>query len=126
MRPVSNDKRADIIAAKKRKESVKTIKAWFNVSESTISRIWNQYLKTDSFLPIPYTGRKSNITADQDEAIRSKIEENCDITREKLISELQLNIKESGLSRHLKKIGLSLRKNATSEQSEARRCSPKT
>ena len=59
MQPVSNDKRADIITAKQRQEPVKSIKRWFNVSDSTISRIWNKYLKTGSFLPIPYKGRKS-------------------------------------------------------------------
>jgi transposase len=110
MQPVSNDKRADIIAAKQRQEPVKSIKRWFNVSDSTISRIWNKYLKTGSFLPIPYEGRKSDITPAQDEAIRSKIEENCDITIEKLISELQLKITISGLSRHLDKMGLSFKK----------------
>lgn len=110
MQPVSNDKRADIITAKQRNEPVKSIKRWFNVSDSTISRIWNKYLKTGSFLPIPYTGRKSDITPEQDEAICLKIKENCDITIEKLISELQLEITISGLSRHLEKMGLSFKK----------------
>jgi len=45
VRPVSDDKRADIIAAKQRKESVVQIKKWFNTSESTISRVWNKYQK---------------------------------------------------------------------------------
>ncbi len=110
MQPVSNDKREDIIAAKQRQEPVKSIKRWFNVSDSTISRIWNKYLKTGSFLPIQYTGRKSDITPEQDEQIRLKIQENCDVTIEKLILELQLNITVSGLSRRLDKMGLSLKK----------------
>jgi transposase len=110
MQPISNDKRADIIAAKKRKEPVTVIKKWFNVSDSTISRIWNKYLKTGSFFPIAYTGRKSDITPEQDESIRLKIAENCDITIEKLIAELQLEITVSGLSRHLDKMGLSFKK----------------
>ncbi len=110
MQPVSNDKRADIISAKQRQEPVKSIKRWFNVSDSTISRIWNKYLKTGSFLPIPYKGRKSDITPQQDEQIRLKIQENCDITIEKIISELQLNITVSGLSRRLEKMGLSFKK----------------
>jgi transposase len=110
MQPVSNDKRADIITAKQRNEPVKSIKRWFNVSDSTISRIWNKYLKTGSFLPIPYTGRKSDITPQQDKLIRLKIQENCDVTIEKLIAELQLNITVSGLSRHLEKMELSFKK----------------
>lgn len=115
MKPISNDKRADIIAAKQRKEPVKSIKKWFNVSESTISRIWNKFLKTGSFLPTPYTGRRSDITPEQDEQIRLKIKENFDITLENLIDELQLEITISGLSRRLDKMGLSYKK---------RRCTP--
>jgi hypothetical protein len=39
VRPISDDKRADIIAAKQRNEPVALIKKWFNISERTISRI---------------------------------------------------------------------------------------
>ena len=115
MQPVSNDKRADIIAAKKRKEPVESIKKSFNVSDSTISRIWNKYLKTGSFLPVAYTGRKSDITPGQDEQIRLKIKEKCDITLEKLIEELHLEITVSGLSRHLGKMGLSFKKRCSTQ-----------
>jgi hypothetical protein len=39
VRSVSDDKRADIIAAKQRKEPTAQIKKWFNISERAISRI---------------------------------------------------------------------------------------
>ena len=55
VKPVSNDKRADIVAAKQRGEPVVVIKKWFNVSDSTISRIWNKFKKTGSYEPVPYT-----------------------------------------------------------------------
>jgi transposase len=122
MQPISNDKRADIIKAKQRNESVETIKEWFNISESSISRIWNKFLKTGSYLPIPYVGRKSDITPAQDEQIRLKIKENCDIRLEDLISELSLELTISGLSRHLKKMGISLKKNTPPQRTKARRC----
>ena len=125
MQPVSTDKRADIIAAKQRQEPVKSIKSWFNVSDSTISRIWNKYLKTGSFLPIPYKGRKSDITPQQDEQIHLKIQENCDITIEKLISELQLEITVSGLSRRLEKMGLSFKKRLCTRTTKSEKMSSK-
>jgi len=125
MQPISNDKRADIITAKQRQEPVKSIKRWFNVSDSTISRIWNKYLKTGSFLPIPYKGRKSDITSQQDEQIRLKIQENCDITIEKLISELQLNITVSGLSRRLEKMDLSFKKRLCTRTTKSEKMSSK-
>jgi hypothetical protein len=43
VRPISEDKRADIIAAKQCNEPAEQIKKWFNISERAISRIWNKY-----------------------------------------------------------------------------------
>jgi transposase len=91
----------------------------FNVSESSISGVRNKFLKPGSFLPMPYTGRKSDITAARDEAIRAKIKENCDITPEKLISELGLKLTISALSRHLDKMDLSYKKRLDVVESRA-------
>jgi len=110
MNPVSYDKRASIIAAKQRKETVEQIKKWLNVSESTISRIWNKFLKTGSYAPIPYTGRKSDISPEKDAEIRSKIMGNPDITADEIIADLSLNLTSSGLYRHLAKMGLTFKK----------------
>ena len=110
MQPISNDKRADIVAAKQRGESVTTIKKWFNISESTISRIWNKFKNTGSYKPIPYTGRKSDITPETDNKIRAKIKETPDITLDELINELSLNLTVSGLSKRLESMDLSFKK----------------
>ena len=110
MKPVSNDKRENIIAAKQRKESVEQIRKWLNVSSSTISRVWNKFLKTGTYDPIPYTGRKSDITSEKDEEIKATIKEKPDITAEELIEKLSLNITTSGLYRRLSKMGLSFKK----------------
>jgi transposase len=67
VRPVSDDKCTDIIAAKKRSEPAEQIKKWFNISERTISRIWNKCQKTGNYNPTPYTGRKSKLTKEQAE-----------------------------------------------------------
>jgi len=110
LKPTSNDKRANIIAAKQRKEPVEQIKKWLNVSDSTISRIWNKFLKTGSYAPIPYTGRKSDITPEKDEEIKAKIKEKPDITAEDLIAELSLELTTSGVYRRLAKMGLTFKK----------------
>ena len=110
MKPVTNDKRENIIAAKQRKESVEQIKKWLNVSSSTISRVWNRFLKTGSYDPIPYTGRKSDIAPEKDEEIKATIKEKPDITAEELIEKLTLNLTTSGLYRRLSKMGLSFKK----------------
>ena len=110
MKPISNDKRSDIIAAKQRGEPVVVIKRWFNVSDSTISRIWTKFKKTGSYLPIPYQGRRSDITPERDEKIKARIKENPDITLEQLLSEEKINLSVSGLSRRLSRMGLSYKK----------------
>jgi len=110
MQPISNDKRQNIIEAKQRKEPVTAIIKWFNVSASSISRIWNKYLKTGDYSAIPYTGRKSDISEEKDNEIRGYISKNNDATLEEMIEVLSINLTISGLSRHLDKMGLSYKK----------------
>jgi len=110
VKPISNEMRRNIIAAKQRNETVEQIKKWLNVSESTISRIWNKFKKTGTYEPIPYTGRRSDIPPEKDDEIRAKIKERPDITANELIDELSLNLTTSGLYRRLAKMGLSYKK----------------
>jgi len=121
VKPISNDKRASIIAAKQRKESVEQIKKWLNVSDSTISRIWNKFLKTGSYAPIPYTGRKSDISPEKDEEIRVKIMEEPDITAEALIEELSIDLTTSGLYRRLARMGLTYKKRRSIQTGKSER-----
>jgi len=114
MRPVSNDKRADIVAAKERGEPVAKIKKWFKVSGSTVSRIWNRHKKTGSYAPTAYTGRKSGIPPETDGKIRAKVGETPDITLAGLIGALSLGLTVSGLSRRLAGMGLSYKKRRSS------------
>jgi len=118
VRPVSNDKRADIIAAKQRNEPVTQIKKWFNISERTISRIWNKYQKTKNYQPTPYTGRKSKLSKETDQQIRKTITETPDITLNELIDKLSLDLTEGGLSFHLKKMGLTFKKRSSMQVSK--------
>lgn len=102
--------REQIIEAKLRKESTKTIILWTKVSKSTIDKIWSRYKKTGSSLATPHTGRESKITPELEKKIREKIAEQNDITLEDLIDELKLPIKKSQLSNLLIKWGFSLKK----------------
>lgn len=106
MKPIGHEKRAAIIAAKQRGESEKDIIKWLNVSRSAITKIWNNYQKTNSYEPKPYAGRKSEIDDETSEKIIREISTNPDITHRELIEKLSLPLTESGLSRWLKKINL--------------------
>jgi len=103
VRATDNKTRENIILAMQRKEKRGTIALWLNVSISTIDKVWRKFKETGTPLPIPYTGRKSSLTQEQNQQIHAKIQQTPNITLNELINELNLNISQSGLSRHLKK-----------------------
>jgi len=111
VRPISNDKRKNIVEAKERGESVETIIKWLKVSKASIGRIWSKYKKTGSYKPVPYVGRKSTIfNKKMNNKIMKKVKEKPDITQTELIDELKLNVTVAALSLHMKKLGLTLKK----------------
>ena len=110
VRATDNKTRENIVLAMQRKEKRNNISLWLNVSLSTIDKVWRKFRETGTYLPIPYTGRKSTLTAEQDRQIRAKITETPDITLNELREKLSLDLSESGLSLHLKKMGLSFKK----------------
>jgi transposase len=126
MRPVDNKTRENIISAKQRNEKRENISLWLGVSVSTVDNVWKRFIKTGSFLPTPYTGRKSTIDAKTDEEIRNTIKEHSDITIEELINKLSLPLTVSGLFRKLRRMGLSYKKNALPVKSAANGCTGKT
>ncbi|MDR1992278.1 MAG: hypothetical protein LBQ98_02085 [Nitrososphaerota archaeon] len=111
MRPISNEKRQMIIEAKKRGEPEKTILTKIKgISRSSITKIYKQYQKTGNHKPKPYPGSKSKLTPKQDQQIKEQIKQTPDITINELIDKLNLNITQSGLSKHLKQMGLTFKK----------------
>ena len=110
MKPTDEKTRENIVLAKQRNEKRQTIALWLNVSISTVDKVWRRYRETGSYLAIPYTGRKSDITAEQDDLVRAKIKETPDITLERINEELKLGLTVSGLWRRMDKMGLSYKK----------------
>ena len=106
MRATDNKTRENIVLAMQHKEKRNTTAMWLNVSLSTIDKVWHKFKKTGAYHPIPYTGRKSTLTDKQETEIHTKIQQTPDITLWELIDELSLDLTENGLSRHLKKMGL--------------------
>jgi transposase len=110
VRATDDKTRENIVLAMQRKEKRNTIAMWLNVSLSTIDKVWHKFKKTGAYHPIPYTGRKNTLTDKQEQEIKTKIQQTPDITLIELIDELSLNLTESGLSRHLKKMDLTFKK----------------
>ena len=110
MKPISNEVRKNIVEAKKRNEEMKNIVTWFDVSPTSVYAIWNQYKKTGSYEPKPFPGKQTSFTKEINDKIFEKVQKRPDITQEELIDELGLNITQAGLSKHMKKLGLTLKK----------------
>jgi len=110
MRATDNKTRENIILAKQRNEKRETIAFWMNVSVSTVDKVWRRFVDTGSYMPTPYTGRKSSTDALMDEKICAVINENPDITLEELINKLSLPLTISGLCRKLDRMGFSFKK----------------
>jgi len=130
--PISNEKRALIIAAKKRGEKEEDIAKWLDISKSSVGKIWKLYQDTGAYLPTPYPGRKAILTTEKWEEIKILVTNNPDKTLEEIIEELQLPIKKSRLSKRLIEAGYSFKKrllippNKTAKMSKKReKSSPK-
>jgi transposase len=110
MRPISVEDREKIVKHKANGESEKNIAKWLMIGTSTVYQILTLHKKTGSIQPKPYKGNNHKITAMQDTKICETIKKTPDITLNELISTLDLKITESGLSKHLKKVGFTYKK----------------
>lgn len=113
--PISNDLRKRIIEAKARGDTNKKIAMEKEVSESAVERLLALYRATGSYEPRKYKcGRKSRLTPEQLEAVRSRILSQPDISLLELIEELKLPVCESALCRTVNnKLRLPRKKNGT-------------
>ena len=110
MKPISNSERKKIIEAKERGESIANIIKWFGVCRTSIFNICTQYKETGSYEPKPFPGKQSTFTDEINNQIKAMVADNPSITQEELIEEIGLEVTQSGMSRHMKKLGLTLKK----------------
>ena len=118
MKPITNEKRELLIAAKQRGEKEEDIAKWLVISKGSVGTIWRLFRKTGSYLPTAYTGRPSVITQEKTEEIQAAIRTEPDITLCELIEKLSLPIQKSQLSRLLISLGYSFKKRQRTRQSK--------
>ena len=99
-----------IIKSKLRGEQRETIALWYEVSVSTVDKIWRLFKDTGSVLPKARKGRPSKIDEETEKKLRVAINNTPDATLEELIEELSLPLSVSGLWRRIDKMGLSFKK----------------
>ena len=118
MKPISNEKRELLIAAKQRGEKEDNVAKWLEISKGSVGTIWRLFRKTGSFLATAYTGRPSVITQEKKDEIQAAIRNDPDITLSELIERLSLPIQKSQLSRLLISLGFSFKKRQLIQQSK--------
>ena len=112
-KPISKEKRADIIRHMEAGKDKGTIAKWLFVCVKTVTRIWNKYQETGSYeANAPNSGRKPRVSEETMSKVMAKIKETPDITLRELIDEFDLGISEAALCKRLKKTGLTYKKNA--------------
>ena len=107
---ISEEKRALLIAAKKRGEKEKDIAKWLEISKSSVGTIWGLYRTTGDYRAKPYPGAKPKLTAEKWKEVEVLIAKEPDKTLEEIIEELQLPIQKSRLSVLIIEAGYSFKK----------------
>jgi transposase len=109
--PISEEKRKDIIFHKKKGLGNKSIADSLDISERTVLRIWKLFSETESITPKPRRcGMRPAISSEEICKVEEKIKEKPDVTLRELIEVFDLKISESGLSKKLKKIGYTFKR----------------
>ena len=110
MKAISNSDRMKIIKHKNNGETEENIAKWLFISKSSVTKIWGKFQKTGNPFPKPRPGRKPKVTEEEMDKAIAKQKEKPDITINDLIAECELDITESGMSKKLKKRGITFKK----------------
>ena len=85
-KPISNEKRSDIIKHMQSGESKQNIAKWLFVCVRTVTRIWNKFTVSGDYEPEPQgSGRKPLVSDKVMKQVVSKIKGTSDITLFELI-----------------------------------------
>jgi len=110
-KPISNEKRSDIIKHMQAGESKENIAKWLFVCVRTVTRIWNKFTVSGNYEPEPQcSGRKPLVSDKVMEQVVSKINKTPDITLLELIEEFRLPLSESALCKRLIRLDDSFKK----------------
>ena len=109
---ISNEKRKDIIFHKQSGKENAIIAEFMRVCVRSVERVWADFQRAGkSEAKVKNCGRKSSITPSQKAKIIEKIKKTPDVTLNELIEKFDLKITEGGLSKYLKKLDFSHKKN---------------
>jgi len=115
MRPLSQDLRQRIIAARERGAGTGEVCRRFGVSRKSVERFWKQHRLTGTCQPKPIGGYRRSRLEKHDRTLRRWIDQQVDLTlgqlQERCRQELNVTIGLTALWHRLEKLGLSYKKN---------------
>lgn len=115
MRPLSQDLRQRIIAARERGEGTGEVSKYFGVSRKSIERFWNEHRRTGQCLPKQIGGYRRSRLAPHDRKLQRWIAIQPDLSLTELqarcLEQLDVTIGLTALWHRLRRLGLSFKKN---------------
>jgi len=115
MRPLSQDLRQRIIAARERGEGTGEVCKHFGVSRKSVERFWNEHRRTGQCLPKKIGGYRGSRLAPYDRRIERWIHAQPDLSlaelQQRCLDQLDVSIGITALWHRLRRLGLSLKKN---------------
>jgi transposase len=115
MRPLSQDLRSRIVAARVDGVGTGEVSQRFDVNRSTVERIWNQHCKLGHVKPKQIGGYRKSRLQKHARTLGRWIEKKADVTlaelRERCLTELGVSVGINALWHQLRRMGLSSKKN---------------
>lgn len=115
MRPLSQDLRLRIVAARERGEGTGEVCRRFGVSRKSVERFWKQHCQTGACQPKQIGGYRRSRLAKHDRTLRRWIAAQADLTLRELQArcreQLHVAIGVTALWHRLERLGLSYKKN---------------
>jgi transposase len=115
MRPLSQDLRGRIIAAREGGEGTGEVCKRFGVSRKSVERFWNQHRLTGKCLPKKIGGYRRSRLEKHDRTLRRWIAHQPDLTlselQQRCLEQLKVPISMTPLWHRLERLGLSYKKN---------------
>jgi transposase len=124
MRPLSQDLRQRIIAARERGEGTGEVCKHFGVSRKSVERFWKQHCLTGECRPKKIGGYRRSRLEKHDRTLQRWIEAQADLTlreiQQRCLGQLKVTIGITALWHHLEHLGLRYKKNDARRRTRSR------
>lgn len=115
--PISQDLRERIVAALEAKATYQTVADRFQVSKTTVDKVWQRWRRTGSCAAKAHAGGRTRSLREHDEALRSIVARQADATLEELCEAVEqavgVRVSTPTMCRELKRLRLPIKKKIT-------------